>query len=435
MIPPRYQPLFETIFRRSHPRNNIIAPTQDGKSLTIAAATTLVSSALPERFTILAPNEKKADIIMAYVREFATQHPIISTQLELDRNDTLDRLRRERSKKNITFKRGGGVQTLTLDARNGKRSIEAAMGFGSKNVIEDEAGLIEDPLHATVMRMLGGYDYDKSFLLKIGNPFYNNHFKRSSFNPKYNRIHLTYRDSSQDREAGFHGFDPLFIEEMRDEAFFDVFYECQFPPEDTIDADGYRQLLTSQEIRQGQVDRSLVKPTAKLGCDIAGGGDLNVYTLRNLDPHFAFVAGSNRSGDTMTNVTEIEKIVEEFGLEWSNVNLDDIGIGRGVSDRLKEKGYEVNGVSVGSASSNPARYSNLKAELYWELRKKVKDPAFFLEEHKGWEQLTWIRYKVNSDKQIKVEDKQSLKKRKGKSPDFAESLMLTFFEPPFVGFG
>lgn len=426
--------MFETIFHRRIPRTSIIAPTQDGKSLTIAAATTLVAATLPERFTILAPNDKKADIIMAYVREFSTQHPIISSQLELDKQDTLDRLRRARSKKHITFKRGGGVQTLTLDARNSKRSIEAAMGFGSKNVIEDEASLIEDPLHATVMRMLGGYDYNDSFLLKIGNPFYNNHFKRTSLNPNYQRIHLTYHDSIRDREAGFHGFDPLFIEEMRDEAFFDVFYECQFPPEDTIDTDGFRQLLTSDEIKQGNVNPTLVKPGAKLGCDIAGGGDYNVYTLRNLDPHFAFVAGSNKSGDTMTNVTEIEEIVTRFGLHWEDVNIDDIGIGRGVTDRLKEKGYQVNGVSVGSASSNPARYSNLKAELYWETRKKVKSDGFILGEHKAWEQLTWIKYKVNSDKQIKIEDKQSLKKRKGKSPDFAESLMLTCYEPPFVGF-
>ena len=300
-MPPRHRPLFSTILKRAHPRTNVIAPTQDGKSLTIAAATTLVASTQPERFTILAPSDKKADIIMAYVRDFATQHPIISSQLELDKSDTLDRLKRERSKRHITFKRGGGVQTLTLDARNGKRSIEAAMGFGSKNVIEDEASLIEDPLHATVMRMLGGYNYDESFLLKIGNPFYNNHFKRTSLDPNYNRIHLDYHDSLRDREAGFHGFDPKFIEEMRGEAFFDVFYDCKFPPEDTIDDQGYRQLLTSAEIQQGPVDRSQVKRGAKLGCDIGGGGDPNVFTIRTAD--FAFVESENRSSDTMTNVT------------------------------------------------------------------------------------------------------------------------------------
>jgi hypothetical protein len=393
-----------------------------------------VASTLPERFTILAPSDKKADIIMAYVRDFATQHRIISSQLELDKNDTLDRLRRERAKKHITFKRGGGVQTLTLDARNSKRNIEAAMGFGSKNIIEDEASLIEDTLHSTVMRMLGGYDYDKSFLLKIGNPFYNNHFRKSADNPKYNRIHLTYLDSLKDRGAGFHGFDPEFIEEMRQEALFDVFYECLFPREDEIDRDGYRQLLTLSDIKEGIVDRSLISKIAKLGCDIGGGGDLNVYTIR-IPGVGAFVVGSNRSRDTMTNVVEIENIVEKFGLFWSNVNIDDIGIGRGVTDRLKEKGYGVNGISVGGASKMPDKYMNLRAELFWEMGLELKRPEFVVEmDKKGVEQLSWIRFKVNSDKQIKIEPKEDLKKRTGKSPDFAESLMLTFYEPRFIGF-
>lgn len=434
VIPPRHRQLFETIFTRSHPRTNIIAPTQDGKSLTIGAAVTIVAASLPERFTILAPSDKKADIIMTYVRDFATQHPIISSQLELEKNDTLDRLKRERSKKHITFKRGGGVQTLTLDARNGKRSIEAAMGFGSKNIIEDEAGLIEDPLHATVMRMMGGYDYHNSFLLKIGNPFHNNHFKRTAFDPRYQRIHLTYHDSLRDREAGFHGFDPLFIDEMRQEAFFDVFYDCQFPDEDVIDDEGFRQLVVSESIKQGDVDRSQVKKGAKLGGDIGGGGDPNVWIIRNLDPAFAFVVSVNRSSDTMTNVVEAERIVEEYGLAWEDVNIDDIGIGRGVTDRLKEKGHPVNGVSAGSASRVTRKYANLKAELYWDMGQAVKRPDFILEANPHWEQLTWIKYKVNSDKQLKIEDKQALRKRKGKSPDYAESLMLTFFEPAFIGF-
>jgi hypothetical protein len=394
---------------------------------------TLVGATQAERFTILAPNEKKADIIMAYVRDFATQHPIISSQLELDKMDTLERLKRERTKKHLTFKRGGGIMTLTLDARNSKRSIEAAMGFGSKNIIGDESGLIDDPLWSTVMRMLGGYAYKDSFLLKIGNPFYPNHFKRSAFNPEYNRLHLTWRDSVRDRQAGFHGYDPKFLEEMRQEAFWDVFYECQFPDEGVIDADGYRQLVRSIDIKFiSAVDRSLVKRGDKLGADIGGGGDPSVFVIKT--PTFAFIESVLQTGDTMANVTELERIVEKYDLNWEDVNIDDIGIGRGVSDRCKEKGYGVNGINVGSTSREPGKFSNLKAELYWGTRDRILRPDFVLEEHPMWIQLTWIRFKVNSDKQVKIEDKPSLKKRTGKSPDAAEALMLTDWEPPFLGF-
>ena len=130
----------------------------------------------------------------------------------------------------------------------------------------------------------------------------------------------------------------------------------------------------------------------------------------------------------------MERIIETYGIAPEDVNIDDIGIGRGVTDRLKEKSLHVNGVSVGERSSQPDRFSNLKAELYWEARMKAISPGFIFEPHKDWQQLTWIKYKVNSDKQIKIEDKQTLKKRTGRSPDVAESYMLTFYEPPFLGF-
>lgn len=46
-----------------------------------------------------------------------------------------------------------------------------------------------------------------------------------------------------------------------------------------------------------------------------------------------------------------------------------------------------------------------------------------------WYQLTWIKYKVSTDKVLQIEPKQELKKREGKSPDHAEALMLSFADP------
>ena len=430
IIAPRFRPLFNAIFYRDRPRVNVIAPTQDGKSLTIASAVTIVASSEPERFTIVAPSEKKADIIMSEIREFATQNPIIASQLELDKGDTLDRLRRERSKKHITFKRGGGIQTLSLDARNGKRNFESAMGFGSKNILADEAGLIEDPLWATVMRMLGGdlkFDIRRKMIIKIGNPFFRNHFYRSSKDPDYFQVLHNYLDSMRDYENGYYGYTPAYIEEMRKQAFFDVFYECKFPDEDMIDAKGYRQLVRYEDIKQGTVTPIGI---ARLGADIGGGGDSNVYIIRW--DNCAIVVGTNRSKDTMTNVTEIIRLMEEFKIEAEDVSIDDIGIGRGVTDRLRELDYAVNGVSVGSPAIQKGKYANLKAELSWDCALWLK-AGNVLEPNTNWQQATWIKYKVNTDKVIKIEPKQEMKTRTGKSPDYWDALVLTFFEPPQLG--
>ncbi len=413
--------IFRLIFHCLYPRNQIIAPTQYGKSLIVALATLLRAVIYPEKFTILAPSEKKAGIIMGYIIDHAFDDPFIVSQLELDKYETLDRLRRERSRNKLTFRGGGGVMTLTLDARNRKRSIEAAIGFGGNRIILDESSLIDDPLYATVKRMVGGYPYNETFLLEIGNPFYRNHFYRTWHSDRYNKIFIDYTIG-----LGEGRYSPEFIEEMRDEAFFDIFYECKFPEADIIDEKGYRVLLTDEDIEKAFID-SIIEDSEQelyLGVDIAAGGDLNVYALRNHD--CAWVESTNRSNDTMTNVTEIERILEEYPeLKPENVFIDDIGLGHGVTDRLKEKGLAVNGIAAGEKATDPSRYFNIKAEAYWGVRQWVKAGGKLVRNDK-FRQLTWIKYKISTDKVLQIEPKDQLRKRTGKSPDYAEALMLTF---------
>ncbi len=422
---PNQQEIFDLIVTRHKPRNQIIAPTQYGKSLTVGLGILTAAVADGERFTVLAPSEKKAGIIMNYVIEHSFDNPIFTNQLELEETVSLDRLRRERSRTHLTYKSGGGVMILTLDSRNSKKSIEAAMGFGSKNIILDESSLIDDPLYATVKRMLGGYPYNETFLLEIGNPFYRNHFYRTWNDDNYNKLFIDYRIGLEEGR-----YSPEFIEEMRKEAFFDVFYECKFPDEDTVDEHGYRVLITNDELDAcftENITNDKDKPLY-LGIDVGAGGDENVFVLRNSD--YAWVESSNRSNDTMTNVTEVERILEENpNLKPENVFIDDIGIGRGVSDRLKEKGLAINGVSVGERAQDTSKYKNIKAEAYWGTRMWVKAGGK-LHRHNMFRQITNIKYKVSTDKVLQIEPKEELKRRTGKSPDYAEALMLTFTPPP-----
>lgn len=445
-ISPRYRPLFDAIVYREHDRVNVVAPTQDGKSLTIAIAVTLVAAITGEKFTIIAPSQKKADIIMKYIINFSIDAPIIKTQLELDKSKNLERLKRERSKQNITYLRGGGVQTLTLDAKNEKKSHEAAMGFGAKNIIADESGLVNDKLWATVLRMLGGdfkEDSRKKILIKIGNPFYDNHFKRSSESERYLQIFHNYKDSIRDYEAGYYGYKPSYIEEMRAEPLFSILYECKFPDGDEIDAKGYRRLILKDQLNelqlphQDDVKKQSFIPIGepRLGIDVGGGGDYNVFCIRW--ENYARFGAYNVSSDTMTNIKEAERLCAEYGIKWRNVFMDDIGIGRGVQDRMWEMGYNVNGVNVGKKADDPEKFMNLRAELSWKAADWIKQGGMLepllIGSRNPWLQATWIKYKVNTGKCIKIMPKDEIKKdNNNKSPDFWEAFKLTFFEPePF----
>ena len=214
-----------------------------------------------------------------------------------------------------------------------------------------------------------------------------------------------------------------------------------------MDANGYRLLVLPEQIKFGMtieiIKNAMAKAKAendgvlkilpKLGCDIGGGGDKNVYTLRW--GKMAAIVHENKSNDTMTNVTEIENCMTEYGIRAEDVNVDDIGIGRGVSDRLKEKGHSINAVNVGEpAVFDKESFANQKAELCWEARKWVMESDTRLDERDEWVQLTWLKYKTISDRKVQMEPKENLKRRTGASPDYAESFYLTFAESSFVGF-
>jgi hypothetical protein len=320
------------------------------------------------------------------------------------------------------------------------------MGQGAEVVIGDEFCLVSDNVESTIFRMIAGKGKDACYI-KIGNPFYsappNSHFLKSWLQVnKYHRIFIDYEQALREGRI-----QQEFIDEAKSKPNFDILFECLFPDLSVMDKDGYRLLVLPEQIKFGvtpeiilaamekekaQNDgKLLVRP--KLGCDIGGGGDKNVRVLRWRK--MAAVTGTNRSNNTMDNVAEIIDDMEKYDILAEDVNIDDIGIGRGVSDRMKELGHEVNDVSVGEpARFNPDDFANLKAELCWEARKWVMDEDSRLDKRDEWVQLTWLKYKTMSDKKVQMEPKEKLKGRTGASPDFAEAFYLTFADQPFIGF-
>lgn len=429
--------IFGSIIFRKKNRVQIICQTQYGKSLVVALACIVLTAIEGRLVSVVAPSNDKAKIIMRYYIEHLADNYMFEGQLEKDTR--LERLKQEGSKERIILRNGGGIFVVSAEQKNYKKSFASAMGLGAEIVIVDEACLIQDQTEATIFRMIIGKSRE-SFYCKIGNPWFSTypyaHFMESWNSGKYHCIFIDYKQAIKEGRVREED-----IDEARKKPFFGVLYECEFPSENEIDSNGFRQLIYKQYVRTGitkealkevlKKERALGKYRLKLGADIGGGGDLNVYILR-FGP-FAVVAGFNKSNNTMVNVSEIERLKEEWGFEWVDVSIDDIGIGRGVSDRLKEKGYPVNAVDVGAKSRFKDTFFNLKAELYWAVADWIRKENTRLEQDEHWVQLLWIRYTTTSERTAKIESKADLVARSGKSPDFAEALMLTFYEKPFIG--
>ena len=85
-----------------------------------------------------------------------------------------------------------------------------------------------------------------------------------------------------------------------------------------------------------------------------------------------------RGLDTMKLTGRIVDAIKAW--DPDQVLIDEVGIGAGVVDRLRELGHRVRGVNVGKPARDTEHYANLRAEGYWTLRQlfaegKVSIPA------------------------------------------------------------
>ncbi|MDI6872091.1 MAG: hypothetical protein QME79_12260 [Bacillota bacterium] len=115
------------------------------------------------------------------------------------------------------------------------------------------------------------------------------------------------------------------------------------------------------------------------------------------------------------------------------VKVDVIGLGAGVVDRLSEQGLPVEGVNVAEAATDPERFSDLRSELWWNLRERLDpnplsnpDPVALPPDDELLADLSGVKYKLTSRGQIRVEPKDEMKKRLGRSPDRADAVVLAF---------
>jgi len=131
--------------------------------------------------------------------------------------------------------------------------------------------------------------------------------------------------------------------------------------------------------------------------------------------------------DLMETTGRTVNLIQRF--EPNHVNIDVIGIGAGVVDRLLEQKYRITGVNVAEKARDDERFANLRAEIYWELAKRFEDGEISIpDDLELVAQLSSIKYKFNSRGQLQIESKEEMKKRGMKSPDKADALALAFMQ-------
>lgn len=419
------QEIFECILKKEYPRVHCLTYTQYGKSLTIGLGVLTAVSTFPEKWAILAPTHKKAKIIMGYIIDHIFDNEYTASKFEIDKNESRDRIRRERSKERMNFKHSDGtlgeVFILSTEGRRTKDVLDALMGFGAQNVVIDESSLIDDSQYFGILRMLGGHK--ENFLCEIGNAMRRNHFYRSSRDDYFYKIKIGYKQGIEEGRIT-----QEFIDEMKRTMRPDIFkmlYECEFPDPTAIDDEGYSFLVTESDLDRAYVDDIQLVGEKKLCVDVAAGGD-NFSTIILKAQNGAKILYREQNSDTMSLVGIIIRQAEENLV--SNVVVDMIGVGKGVYDRLREIEewrQKVVGINNGEKPEHDEDFINKRAQSYWRLGEAVKS-GFKLVRRQSWEELLTIKWKVQSDKRIKIKGKDEMLKEGILSPDVADALALGF---------
>ncbi|HEX3029653.1 MAG TPA: terminase family protein [Clostridia bacterium] len=169
-----------------------------------------------------------------------------------------------------------------------------------------------------------------------------------------------------------------------------------------------------------------------LGVDVARFGDdtTEIAYLRN---------------DVVTKIESYEKldIVRVAGIVEKkilaericpeNIGIDVVGLGAGVYDILRSKGYPV--VSIGSGerplenSEQAYRYKNLRAQMCWSFREKLRlgETGIGIRDSVFEEEALAVRYFISNEREIQIESKEEIKKRLGRSPNKFDAAVYAVF--------
>lgn len=165
------------------------------------------------------------------------------------------------------------------------------------------------------------------------------------------------------------------------------------------------------------------------GLDVARYGDDRTVLCKRRHRKVETVE-SWRGLDTMQTAGRVKLAYDEAFVDDkpSMIVVDVIGVGAGVVDRLREMGLPVRALNVAEAPAVRSKFHRLRDEMYWKGREWFETLGVECADIEVGAELADVTYSFTSAGQIKVESKDAIKERLGRSPDVGESLLLSLME-------
>ena len=404
-----------------HNRIAVRSCNGSGKTFTAAIATIWWLMAFDQAIVITtAPTERQVkNLLWREIRRIYLKNrdliggKITSTRLEIDSN-------------RYAF----GFSTNTT---------ERFQGFHNQNllVIVDEAAGVKEPIFDAIRSCLTTAN---AKLLMIGNPqnlsgtFYNAFHKNRE---QWKTIHISAFDT------------PIFTREIapdtpppngiltkewvaeiesfagKENSKYQIHALGEFPSQadDTLIPLKWIELAAKRQLNFDPEHDDTV-----MGIDVARFGDSKTIAVIRRGPQVLELR-EFPPAELMETTGRAQELAKIHNVK--TIFVDQVGIGAGVADRLKElQTAQIVGVNAGLKARNSERFANLRAEMFHGLRQRFADHDIAIpNDQELISQLASLTYTYTSRGQLQMHSKEQIRNSGLPSPDKADALALAFITP------
>jgi phage terminase large subunit len=166
----------------------------------------------------------------------------------------------------------------------------------------------------------------------------------------------------------------------------------------------------------------------QLACDVARFGDDS--TVIGLRKGLKLKSLEELKGKSLVEICDKIEIVAGRNKSMK-MKIDETGVGGGVVDILKSRGYrEVIGINFGSKPQDADKFADLPSEMWCTF---PIEEVGLIENDRLFHELTDRRYSYDHKARRQVESKDSYKSRNnGKSCDYADCILMLYYEPKII---
>ncbi len=162
----------------------------------------------------------------------------------------------------------------------------------------------------------------------------------------------------------------------------------------------------------------------RLGIDPAReGDDASVFTMRQGILVYPQEVYRGALGDHLAGRSIL--IQRNWGQDMTFVDCTG-GFGGSIVDFRRQTGHATIEVQAAGQADEPMRYVNKRAEMHWRMATAIKSRLCLPNDAELKSELIAPKYWYDPSGRLKIESKEQIKKRLGKSPDKADSLLQTY---------